>query len=199
MSAHSARPPSGAHAVGQAPRLGRRMARVNRAVTNKLAVHVAGVLPGMGIVVHVGRRTRNVYRTPVIVFRTMDGFRIALTYGRDSDWVKNAFAHGAVRLITRRREYELTAPEVVVDEHRQHVPLLLRGALRVLRVSEFLDLRRASPAADQFPVTVPRGVHERGQPAGRVVGQVGTAQAIISMRRPRSSRSPPRRRWAPAT
>jgi len=145
MSAHSARPPSGAHAVGQSPRLGRRMARVNRTVTNKLAVHVAGVLPGMGIVVHVGRRTRNVYRTPVIVFTTMDGFRIALTYGRDSDWVKNAFAHGAVRLITRRREYELTAPEVVVDEHRQHVPLLLRGALRVLRVSEFLDLRSGTP------------------------------------------------------
>jgi deazaflavin-dependent oxidoreductase (nitroreductase family) len=145
MSAHSARPPSGTHAAGQAPRLGRRMARVNRTVTNKLAVHVAGVLPGMGIVVHVGRRTRSVYRTPVIVFRTMDGFRIALTYGRDSDWVKNAFAHGAVRLITRRREYELTAPEVVVDEHRQHVPLLLRGALRVLRVSEFLDFRSTTP------------------------------------------------------
>ena len=145
MSAHSARPPSGAHALRRTPRLGRRMARVNRTVTNRLTVHVAGVLPGMGIVVHVGRRTRNVYRTPVIVFATMDGFRIALTYGRDSDWVKNAFAHGAVRLITRRGEYELTAPEVVVDEHRQHVPLLLRGALRILRVSEFLDFHSSAP------------------------------------------------------
>jgi len=118
------------------------MARVNRAVTNKLSEPLAGVLPGMGIVIHVGRRTRNVYRTPVLVFRTKDGFRIALTYGRASDWVKNAFAHGAVRLVTRRHEYELTSPEVVVDEQRQHVPLLLRGFLRVLRVSEFLDFRR---------------------------------------------------------
>ena len=44
------------------------------------------------------------------------------------------------------------APEVVVDEHRQHVPLLLRGALRVLRVSEFLDLYAGGPraAADQL-------------------------------------------------
>ncbi len=147
MSAHSVRPPSRAHAAAQTPRLGRRLARLNRAVTNKLSVHVAGVLPGMGIVVHVGRRTRNVYRTPVLVFRTMNGFRIALTYGRDSDWVKNAFAHGAVRLVTRGREYELSAPEVVVDEHRQHVPLLPRGTLRVLRVSEFLDLRSGSPRA----------------------------------------------------
>jgi len=142
MSAHSARPRSRAEAVPRPPRLGRRMARVNRAVTNKLSVPVAGVLPGMGVVIHVGRRTRKVYRTPVLVFRTKDGFRIALTYGRSSDWVKNAFAHGAVRLETRRREYELTSPEVVVDEQRQHVPLLLRGALRVLRVSEFLDFRR---------------------------------------------------------
>ncbi len=125
------------------PRLGRRTARFNRAITNKVANHVAGVLPGMGIVIHVGRRSREVYRTPVAVFRTTDGFRIALTYGRDSDWVRNALSHGAVRLVTRRREYELTEPEVVVDEHRQHVPLLPRGMLRVLRVSEFLDFRRA--------------------------------------------------------
>ena len=143
MSAHSARARSRAHVAPRPSRLGRRMARFNRAVTNKLAVHVAGVLPGMGIVMHVGRRTRDVYRTPVLVFPTSNGFRVALTYGRDSDWVKNALAHGAVRLITRYREYELTEPEVVVDEHRQHVPLFLRGVLGVLRVTEFLDFHRA--------------------------------------------------------
>ena len=143
MSAHSARPRSRANVAARSSRLGRRMARFNRAVTNRVAVHVAGVLPGIGIVIHVGRRTRSVYRTPVLVFGTNDGFRIALTYGRDSDWVKNALAHGAVRLVTRRREYELTEPEVVIDEHRQHVPLPLRGVLRLLRVSEFLDFRRA--------------------------------------------------------
>ncbi len=134
---------SGPRVVPPPPRLGRRVARFNRAVTNRVSIHVAGVLPGMGIVVHVGRRTRNVYRTPVNVFRTKDGFRIALTYGRDSEWVRNALAHGAVRLVTRRRVYELTDPEVVTDEHRQHVPLPLRAVLRLLRVSDFLDLRRA--------------------------------------------------------
>ena len=75
-------------------------------------VHPPGRDPaGLGIVIHVGRRTRTVYRTPVIVFRTKDGFRVALTYGRDSDWVDNALAHGAVRLVTRRKEYEQTDPE----------------------------------------------------------------------------------------
>lgn len=142
-AAHSAQRRSGLHVAPPKPRLGRRTARFNRAVSNKVLIHVAGLLPGWGIVTHVGRRTRNVYRTPVLVFRTKDGFRVALTYGSDSDWVKNALAHGAVRLTTRRREYELTDPELVHDSHRQHVPWLERGFLGVLRVSEFLDFHSA--------------------------------------------------------
>ncbi len=142
MSAHSAQPRSGPHASQQRPRLGRRMARFNRAVTNKVSIHVAGWAPAMGVVTHVGRRTRTVYRTPVNVFRTKDGFRFALTYGRDAEWVRNALAHGAVRLDTHRREYELTEPVVVHDPHRQHVGPVGRTLLRIMRVSDFLDFKR---------------------------------------------------------
>ena len=143
MSAHSGQPRSGHHVAPRPPRLGRRVARFNRAFTNKIVVHLAGRLPGLGIVIHVGRRTRTVYRTPVNVFRTKDGFRFALTYGADAEWVRNALAHGAVRLITRGREYELTDPEVVTDPDRQHVPAVGRGTMRFMRVSQFLDFRRA--------------------------------------------------------
>ncbi|MGO8823848.1 MAG: nitroreductase family deazaflavin-dependent oxidoreductase [Acidimicrobiales bacterium] len=143
MSAHSAQPRSGPTAAARAPRLGRRTARFNRALTNQVSIHVAGWAPGLGIVMHVGRRSRTVYRTPVNVFPTKDGFRFALTYGRDADWVQNALAHGAVRLVTRSKEYELTEPELVHDPHRQHVPWLARGMLRLVRVSDFLDFRRA--------------------------------------------------------
>ncbi len=143
MSPHSAQPRSGPHTGTRRPRLGRRMAHFNRAVTNKVSIHVAGWAPGLGIVVHVGRRTRTVYRTPVNVFPTKDGFRFALTYGRDAEWVRNALAHGAVRLITRRREYELTDPEVVHDPHRQHVGPVGRSLLRFMRVTDFLDFTRA--------------------------------------------------------
>jgi deazaflavin-dependent oxidoreductase (nitroreductase family) len=94
-------------------------------------------------VIHVGRRTRTVYRTPVNVFRTKDGFRLALTYGPDAEWVRNALVHGAVRLITRGKEYELTDPELVTDLHRQHVPAVGRGIMRVMRVTQFLDFRSA--------------------------------------------------------
>ena len=142
-AAHSARPKSGPLVTARRPRLGRRMARFNRAVVNPVAVHVAGLVPGMGIVSHVGRRSRHVYRTPVLVFRTKDGYRIALTYGRQTDWVKNALAHGAVRLTSVRREHELSDPEIVTDPHHQHVPALWRLFLRVLRVSEFIDFHAA--------------------------------------------------------
>ena len=72
------------------------------------------------------------------------GFRFALTYGPDAEWVRNARNHGAVRLITRGKEYELTEPELVTDLHRQHVPAVGRAIMRFMRVSQFLDFRRAA-------------------------------------------------------
>jgi deazaflavin-dependent oxidoreductase (nitroreductase family) len=143
MSAHSGQRRSLADAPTRPPRFGRRVARFNRAVTNKVAIHVAGWAPGLGIVIHVGRRTRTVYRTPVNVFRTKDGFRFALTYGPDAEWVRNARTHGAVRLITRSKEYELTDPQLVMDLHRQHVPAIGRALMRFMRVTQFLDFQRA--------------------------------------------------------
>ncbi len=142
-AAHSAQPRSRPLAAPKRPRLGRRMARFNRAVVNPVAVHVAGLAPGMGIVTHVGRRSRSVYRTPVLVFRTKDGYRIALTYGREAEWVKNALAHGAARLTSARRQHELSDPEIVTDPHRQHMPAPVRLFLRLLRVSDFIDFHAA--------------------------------------------------------
>ena len=129
--------------AGYKPRLGHRMARFNKRVTNKLTIHLASRLPYMGIVIHVGRRSGNVYRTPVNVFRTDDGFRFALTYGREAEWVKNTLSFGAMRLITREREYELTAPRVVTDLEHNDVPEPFRLLLRLLRVSQFLEFSAA--------------------------------------------------------
>lgn len=54
----------------------RRLARFNRKVTNKITRRPARRLPHLGSLTHVGRRSSTVYRTPVCVFRTHDGFRI---------------------------------------------------------------------------------------------------------------------------
>lgn len=59
------------------------------------------------IVRHVGRRSGNVYETPIIVAARPDGFVIELTYGPDVDWHKNIVAAGGCTLIWQGKEYEI--------------------------------------------------------------------------------------------
>jgi hypothetical protein len=77
------------------------VAAFNLAVTNRVNSRFAARLPGFGILTHVGRKSGRVCRTPVNVFRAPEGFLIALTYGRDSEWVRNVVAAGACQLETR--------------------------------------------------------------------------------------------------
>jgi deazaflavin-dependent oxidoreductase (nitroreductase family) len=123
----------------------KRVARVNRVVTNRVAGHVAGWLPGFGIVQHRGRRSGRPYRTPINVFRVSDGYVAALSYGTDTDWVKNVLADGGCELEVRRRRVRLTDPRVVHDETRHDMPLGVRQLLAVLGVTDFLYLAVAPP------------------------------------------------------
>ncbi|HEY7048567.1 MAG TPA: nitroreductase family deazaflavin-dependent oxidoreductase [Jatrophihabitantaceae bacterium] len=127
--------------------LPRQVARLNRAGLNRLTRRVAPHLPGFGVVLHQGRRSGRVYETPVNVFATASGFRIALTYGADSDWVKNVLAAGRCRLRTRGHERALTDPHLVHDPARHGVRPFERQILRMLQVSDFLDLTSV-PAPD---------------------------------------------------
>ena len=63
------------------------VAAFNLAVTNRITSRFAARLPGFGILTHVGRKSGKVSRTPVNVFRAPEGFLIALTYGRECEWV----------------------------------------------------------------------------------------------------------------
>lgn len=125
--------------------LPRWLARLNRGVTNRVMGVLAPRLPGFGIVVHRGRRSGRLYRTPVNVFRHGDRYVIALTYGPDGDWIKNVLAAGGCEIETRGRRVRLTHPHVYRDEHRQAVPALVRLALGILDVSYFMALT-AAPA-----------------------------------------------------
>jgi deazaflavin-dependent oxidoreductase (nitroreductase family) len=116
------------------------VAAFHRAITNPIANRFAVLLPGFAIVTNVGRKSGRVYRTPVNVFREPDGFLIALTYGRDSGWVKNVLAAGACLLETRRVPYQLSAPIIVHDPTRQRFPLLVRIVLRLIGANDFMRL-----------------------------------------------------------
>ena len=116
------------------------LARFNLRVTNHVLGPLATYLPGMGVVVHTGRKTGRRYRTPVMVFRHGDRFIIALTYGRDSQWVQNVLAQGGCHLETTGRTVRLTRPRIVHDPQRKSMPSLIRIFLRILNVSEFLEM-----------------------------------------------------------
>ena len=120
----------------------------NKVGLNRVTRHIAPWMPGLGLVVHRGRRSGNVYQTPVNVFAAEDGYVLALTYGLDTDWVKNVLAAGGCELRTRGRVVHLTAPRLFHDEARRDIRPLERQVLRVIGVADFVSLKRA-PVAGQ--------------------------------------------------
>jgi hypothetical protein len=76
--------------------------------------------------------------------RSNDRYLIALTYGRDRDWVMNVLAAGGCHLETRGRTIRVVDPLIVRDREHQRFPMPIRPILSAIRVTESLELRRAS-------------------------------------------------------
>src|SRR5262245_28039933 len=118
--------------------LPRSLAEANKVGLNRVTRRVAPYLPGFGVVEHHGRKSGRLYRTPVNVFATDDGYAIALTYGRDAEWVRNVLAaHGAV-IVSRHGSVPVGNPHIVHDESRAYVPAPVRAVLARLDVDDFL-------------------------------------------------------------
>lgn len=122
------------------------VARWNRAGLNKITRHIAPWMPGLAVVVHRGRRSGRIYETPVNVFTHGDQYIIALTYGPDTDWVKNILAAGGCELRTRGQTVQVSSPRLYHDYTRPGIRLLERQALRALHVADFLSLTTVTAA-----------------------------------------------------
>jgi deazaflavin-dependent oxidoreductase (nitroreductase family) len=112
----------------------------NRKVTNRLTAPFAGHLPGFAVVIHRGRRSGRVYRTPVNAFRRSDDFVFAMTYGPDVDWVRNVEAAGECDIETCGRLVHLVEPRRFRDPARDAVPGPVRMILRLIDVDEFMAM-----------------------------------------------------------
>jgi deazaflavin-dependent oxidoreductase (nitroreductase family) len=122
-------------------------AAFNLVVTNRITSRFAARVPGFGILTHVGQKSGRVYRTLVNVFPVSEGFLIALTYGRESEWVKNVLAARGCELDTRRVRYQLSAPTIVHDSTRRRFPVPVRMVLGI------------TGAYDLMQLTTPRAIH----------------------------------------
>jgi hypothetical protein len=106
-----------------------RVAQWNKVGLNRVVRHVAPWMPGLGLVVHRGRRSGRTYQTPVN------------TYGAENtDWVKNVQAAGGCELRTRGRVLQLDSPSVYHDETRRGIRAPHRHVLRLIGVADFLSL-----------------------------------------------------------
>ncbi len=124
--------------------LGRSIARLNRVGLNRVTRHIAPWAPGFGLVIHRGRRSGRTFQTPVNVFVRNDEYVFALTYGLDSDWVKNVLAEGGCDLETRRRTVRLCRPRLEHEQTRRDLPLPVRTILRATKVHDFLILEQSA-------------------------------------------------------
>lgn len=119
------------------------IARLNRFVTNPLMRLMAGWMPGFCLLRHVGRRSGRPYTIPLNVFADGTGFVFALTYGSDTDWVKNVLAAGECVITRSRREIPLDRPRFLTEaEGKAAMPWPVQVLLRLMNVTEFLRMER---------------------------------------------------------
>lgn len=94
-------------------RVPRRIAEFNKRFTNPAARTITPWLPNLGTLEHVGRKSGKRYRTPLLVFKTRDGYAVLIGYGPQTDWLKNVLAGGPTVLRKRGRSIALANPRVV--------------------------------------------------------------------------------------
>jgi hypothetical protein len=119
------------------------VARFNKRVTNPILSPIVRFLPGFGMIVHRGRTSGRVYRTPMMAFRSADGRRLhfALTYGSGADWVRNVVTAGEATFDSRwSGPLRLSHPRVLHAPKHRVVPRFIRGMLRLMRVDDFLEM-----------------------------------------------------------
>jgi deazaflavin-dependent oxidoreductase (nitroreductase family) len=94
-------------------RVPRAVARLNRHITNPLALAFGGWAPTVGSLEHVGRKSGKRYRTPLNIFDTNDGYVILIGYGTESHWVKNVLAGGPATIHKHGKSVQVADPRIV--------------------------------------------------------------------------------------
>jgi deazaflavin-dependent oxidoreductase (nitroreductase family) len=114
----------------------------NKRVTNKFLIHLCGRRFGhFAILSHVGRKSGAPYRTPVIAEPLESGFVIALTYGKQVDWLKNILAAGECGLYWKQKEVRLVRPELIDPTGGLPAfPRPIQAALRKIGIEHFVRL-----------------------------------------------------------
>lgn len=121
-----------------------RIVRPMTRVLNPLIIRFAGGwwFPMFSILRHRGRRSGQIYATPISAMPRGDFFWLGLTFGEDAAWARNILAAGDCDLRYRGVDYHLTDPAVFdVAAVRSELPPVMRFGLAMLGVPKVLRLR----------------------------------------------------------
>jgi deazaflavin-dependent oxidoreductase (nitroreductase family) len=122
--------------------LPRQVTLFNRAIANPVVRPFAGRVSPLALIEHRGRHSGRRYRTPVVGWFAGDEFIVPLTYGPDTDWVKNLRTDGGGRLIRGGRSYRVETPTISRGIARAPgIPRPIRRFLPLIRVDNYLRLR----------------------------------------------------------
>jgi deazaflavin-dependent oxidoreductase (nitroreductase family) len=138
-------------------KLSRRVARFNKAVNNPVQRQYAWLLPPWAVIVHRGRRSGRIYRTPVNAFVRRDTLAVVVLYGEQSDWVRNLLVAEGGSVVRGGRTFPLTDVRVV-DLDTAAGESVAPVALRIGRTSGKLLLGRLGAPEPGFG----RGPKRRG-------------------------------------
>lgn len=111
-------------------------------VINPITLRIAGKrFSPFALLLHKGRRSGKLYRTPLLVRHKPDGFVIALTYGPNTDWFRNIQTPngGILRYLGKR--YRLAGHEMLgASEGLNQFPAPMRPILKFNKVNEFVKV-----------------------------------------------------------
>jgi deazaflavin-dependent oxidoreductase (nitroreductase family) len=119
-------------------RVTRAAARASEPIGRLMARH----FPLWAVVHYRGRKTGRELSTPVQVRTTPDEFLIALPWGSGTQWVRNVQAAGSCTVTWRGKDHAADHPRVVRLDEATAFRGWERAALRLVRIREFLRLRR---------------------------------------------------------
>jgi deazaflavin-dependent oxidoreductase (nitroreductase family) len=124
------------------PRDNRRLRTIVKHFVNPILRHAAHSAHGpFALLRHVGRRSGNQYEIPIMVWRVNDGFVIVLTYGPNTDWLRNLQAANQGSLRWHKREYVFKRPEFIdVKTAQQALPRVIKLVLGLRGAHEYVKL-----------------------------------------------------------
>lgn len=119
--------------------LPRGLARFNRVVTNRLTRPFATRLGGFAVLHHVGRKTGRSYETPLNAWRADEGVVVALTYGKNVDWLRNVQTSEESTLTMTGEDLRVGPPEALRGERGFDLtPAWVVPILKMLGVDQFV-------------------------------------------------------------